>query len=660
MPIFSNVSIFGPAVTTSTSINSLYRNALMIRRNSACSIYNSTFSGYPYGLNLDGNATQTNAVNNVLQIENTFLTGMVTNNFRAQSTGALGWTATEVGNWFNSSVSPDRNNATYAANTDLQLQDPFNLTAPNFLAAKTTYKLYGWVYVKNGATLTIDPGVVIRGDKTTRSAIFIANGTANEPIIFTSGEATGSRAGGDWGGIILCGYGTVNSASGTATIEGGVGSIYGGGTTPNDADNSGSLKYVRIEYPGYAFAANNEINGLTMGAVGSGTTVEHIQVSYSNDDSFEWFGGAVNAKYLVSFRALDDDFDTDFGYYGKVQFGVALRDPALADVSQSNCFESDNANPGTTNTPKTTPTFSNISCFGPNGAAGTNALHRRAMHVRRNTEIDIHNSIFLGFVDGLDIDGALTHVNANDNNLKIENCFIAGTISNKFLAGNPGAPLNWTSASVQGYFESTSPARNNNHAYTSAGMLITNPFNLTSPNFMPLAGSPVWGASNWSRSITGKLLYDKSTTDVAVSNSTVLLKNSTGSATLATATTNATGDYTLYAVDGNYILDAEVNKPRGGLAVVDAVQVRRHLASLTTLDALSLLAGDVDLSGGGVSVLDAVTIRRKLSNQNPIQWQVKDFVFAKPSVSISGTGTTQNIIVLSGGDVDKSYTPTAK
>ncbi len=664
MPLFSNVSVFGPYVTPSTTINGLYRNAMHLRRNTACSIYNSTFSGYPYGLNLDGVATQTNANNNLLQIENVFLTGMVTNNFRAQSTGApLNWTATEVGNWFNDAA---RNNETFANNTDLQLQDPFNLTAPNFLAAKTTYKLYGWVYVRNGATLTIDPGVIIRGDKTSKSALIIergakliANGTANEPIVFTSGESAGSRGYGDWGGIIICGYATTNHPGGTGTIEGGVGSIFGGGATPNDDDNSGSIKYLRSEFSGYDFATNNEINGLTMGGVGRGTTIDYVQISYNQDDSYEWFGGTVNCKHLIAFRGKDDDFDTDNGYSGKVQFAVSLRDPAIADVSQSNSFESDNNASGTQVNPETNATFSNVSSFGPNPAAnpGYNSLYRNSMHLRRNTQIDIHNSIFLGWPTGLLIDGAFTHQNANDNDLKVENSFISG-YTTAYAVANSGAPLNWTVTDVQNYFQSAS--RNNSDTYSIASVQITDPFNLSSPNFMPLASSPVWGKAVWSRSITGKILYDKAGTDIPVSNSTVLLKNSSGSATVASATTNATGDYTIYAVDGNYILDAEINKPFGGLGIVDAVQIRRHLASLTTLDALSVLAGDVDLTGNGVAVLDAVTIRRKLATQNPIQWQIKNFVFSKPSVSVSGSGVTQNILILAGGDADKSYSPTVQ
>ena len=108
------------------------------------------------------------------------------------------------------------------------------------------------------------------------------------------------------------------------------------------------MKYVRIEYPGIAYSPNNEINGLTFGGVGRGTTIDYIQVSYSGDDSYEWFGGTVNCKHLIAYRGWDDDFDTDFGYQGKLQFLVGLRDPEVADQSGSNGFESDNDGSGST------------------------------------------------------------------------------------------------------------------------------------------------------------------------------------------------------------------------------------------------------------------------------------------------------------------------
>ena len=110
----------------------------------------------------------------------------------------------------------------------------------------------------------------------------------------------------------------------------------------NPADNSGILRYVRIEYAGYAFLPDKEINGLTFGGVGNETIVDYVQVSYANDDSFEWFGGTVNCTHLISFRTLDDDFDTDNGFSGKVQFGISLRDSSVADISKVEAFESDN------------------------------------------------------------------------------------------------------------------------------------------------------------------------------------------------------------------------------------------------------------------------------------------------------------------------------
>ncbi|MBK6282198.1 MAG: hypothetical protein IPF54_05600 [Draconibacterium sp.] len=132
----------------------------------------------------------------------------------------------------------------------------------------------------------------------------------------------------------------------------------------NPADNSGVLTYVRIEFPGFEVATGSEINGLTLGSVGSETRIENIQVSYSGDDGYEFFGGTVNAKYLISYRTEDDDFDTDNGYSGMVQFGIILRDPSIVDSDTANGFESDNDKDASVNTPFTQAIFSNISGFG--------------------------------------------------------------------------------------------------------------------------------------------------------------------------------------------------------------------------------------------------------------------------------------------------------
>ena len=180
--------------------------------------------------------------------------------------------------------------------------DAYEISSDMTLTYPNTYNLRGFVYVTEGATLTIEPGVVIKGEKESKATLIverggklIAEGTKERPIVFTSAQAPGSRKPGDWGGIILLGKAKNNK--GEQTIEGGVRSKHGGN---DDADNSGVLKYVRCEFAGIEYSVDNEINAITFGSVGSGTTVDYVQVSYSGDDSYEWFGGDVNCKHLVA------------------------------------------------------------------------------------------------------------------------------------------------------------------------------------------------------------------------------------------------------------------------------------------------------------------------------------------------------------------------
>ena len=370
-----------------------------------------------------------------------------------------------------------------------------NITANTSWTSNNTYLLKGFVYVKSGATLTIQAGTVIYGDKDSKGALIveqgaklIADGTAAQPIVFTSALPAGQRNYGDWGGVIICGRAPINVPGGTAVIEGGVGSIYGG-NDPND--NSGVLRYVRIEFPGIAFQPNSEINGLTLGGVGAGTTIEYVQVSYSGDDGFEFFGGTVNAKYLISHRTLDDDFDTDFGYSGKVQYAVCLRDPNAADASASHGFESDNDAQGTTNTPKTSAIFSNITLVGPQATSGVsiNANYRRAAHLRRNTEFSFYNSVVLGWPgNGIYIDGNAAADNANNNLLQIRNVILAGKDTVVTTATNGFAPLAW--------FDNASFG--NTRLKNAADVQLSDPFNLTNPNFAPLAGSPALNGADFS------------------------------------------------------------------------------------------------------------------------------------------------------------------
>lgn len=362
--------------------------------------------------------------------------------------------------------------------------------------ADTTYFLGGKVYVTNGATLTIQPGTVITGDTTTKGTLIItrgskiiADGTPLCPIVFTSSKGGGKRNRGDWGGLIILGNASVNTPTGTANIEGLPASsltTYGGGATPNDNDNSGILRYVRVEYSGVALAPNNEINGITFGGVGRGTTVDFVQVSFSNDDSFEWFGGTVNCKHLIAFRGLDDDFDTDFGYSGKVQFAIGLRDPLVADVSGSNGFESDNDAAGSSNLPQTRAVFSNVTLSAGSDSA-TNALYRNGAQIRRNSHLYIYNSILMGFPTGLLIDGTATNANVLADTM-VQNNIIAATQSSKWVTSNTG------NTGVTNLLLNNAANRfyNNN-----TQVLLTKPYTLGAPNFKPKAGSPARTGGNF-------------------------------------------------------------------------------------------------------------------------------------------------------------------
>jgi hypothetical protein len=274
------------------------------------------------------------------------------------------------------------------------------------LSPDRSWTLKGYVYVKSGATLTIPAGTVIKSDIVEKGALIVesgakifAEGTEQAPIVFTSGQPRGQRRPGDWGGVIILGNATTNRGTNPRpTIEGGVGRQYGG---DNDADNSGILRYVRIEYAGIAAQPNSEINGLTLGGVGNGTTVEHVMVSYANDDAFEFFGGTVNCKYLVAYACSDDDYDFDFGYRGKIQYAISIRHPQYADPGDaSNGIESDNDGDGSVAQPNTRPELSNFTFIGPNAAANTQANHNLGNRWRRNTQFVLRNSILIGHQKG--------------------------------------------------------------------------------------------------------------------------------------------------------------------------------------------------------------------------------------------------------------------
>ncbi len=542
-PTWYNVTLVGPQKELTTSYNSLYKRGMHLRRSSQNKIHNTIIMGWPTGLYLDGSTLINDAVAGNTYLKNSIIAGSskkaVDTTKSVAGFDPNAWFTNNSGRVFSTNddlhltdpfnlsapnfiplpgspaltggVTPPNDGffditATYVgafgSKNWMQGWAKFNLitsevvlqgdiTTDITLTSDKVYKLVDLVRVQAPATLTIQAGTVIYGDNATKGSLIIkpgakimAMGNEFNPIVFTSQFAMpGSNQEptyGDWGGIILLGNAPINVPGSTSTIEG-PGDSYGGN---NPDDNSGIMSYVRIEYPGIAYSLNNEINGLTFGGVGRGTTIDHIQVSYSGDDSFEWFGGNVNCKYLIAYRGWDDDFDTDFGYSGKLQYLVALRDPQIADQSSSNGFESDNDGSGSLNIPRTSPTWYNVTLVGPQPELTTNynALYKRGMHLRRSSQNKINNTIIMGWPTGLYLDGSTLINDAVAGNTYLKNSIIAGS-SKKAVD---------TTKSVAGFDPNAWFANNNGRVFsTSADVMLQDPFNLIEPNFMPKENSPV-------------------------------------------------------------------------------------------------------------------------------------------------------------------------
>lgn len=404
-----------------------------------------------------------------------------------------------------------------------------------------TYYIKGFAVVNNNAVLTIKPGVIIKAIKGTKACLIItrgakimAEGTATNPIVFTSNQAAGARATADWGGIVLLGKAKVNSSfGGTASrrqVEGFTtdeattlgDNIVGGGD--DDNDNSGIMKYVRIEFGGIALSttANSELNSLTFVGVGRGTTIDYIQASFGGDDAFEWFGGTVNAKHLVSYRTLDDDFDTDNGFTGRVQFGLSIRDKDISDfgnpTGSSNCFESDNDASGTDNTPLTAPIFSNMTVVGPLAYTATanmpaNNVYKRGAHIRVNSRMSLYNSVVVGFPTGILVEGdksvAALSLTSGDY-LDIRNTYVGVVSGNKLEA----KPLTGT-FDIATWFATS---RNNSTAETDIAAYkfasITAGADPKTIDARPVAGSPLLGKAAFTAGKSNDAFFTKTVTYV--------------------------------------------------------------------------------------------------------------------------------------------------
>ncbi len=382
------------------------------------------------------------------------------------------------------------------------------------LTNNKTYIMKGFNYVRNGGAIVIQKGSLILGDKSTtgtliieRGGKIIADGTVNQPIVFTSRLPIGQRGPGDWGGVIILGRSAINTSTGldSAQIEGfppGTGPWYGGQPVVND-DSSGVFRYVRIEFAGVNLTgiSGNEINGLTLGGVGSRTVIDHVQVSYCGDDSFEFFGGTVNAKYLISYRSVDDDFDTDNGHRGKVQFGLAVRDTAISDVSASHIFEIDNNNnsPSNYNTPRTRTIFSNITGIGPriNNSTVVSTNFKRSAHLRRNMLACIYNSIQTGYPTGILLDGRGVQIAALGDTIQLRNNIYAGFTKLADTVSSSGSGMN----DPTGWLQTSSFS---NRVFTNnTDVMLNNMFGFYNPPPAPANNVNFWMPATSSPALSG-------------------------------------------------------------------------------------------------------------------------------------------------------------
>ena len=340
------------------------------------------------------------------------------------------------------------------------------LNADKTLTVAYDYLLRGAVFVEGGATLTIEPGVKIYGEQATNGTLIIAQGskimaegTASDPIVMSSDAFEGSRARGQWGGLIINGRAPTNQ--GVTFGEGDTGAF--GGNNP--ADSSGVLRYVRVEYAGIEFSPDNELNGIAFQGVGSGTVVDHVQVHMNQDDGIEMFGGTVNLKYVLVTGARDDSFDWTDGWTGKAQFLVVQQYGDDAD----NGFEVDNNRKDNEAQPRSAATIYNATLVGdPSGAESDNG-----MLIREGAAGIFANFIVTGFNKvGLDINNEATYAQVKSGKLVVKN-----SIFFENGKGNFGDEKD-----DDGFDEADFAASNGNKEVDPS---LAAPFNKSAPDFTP-------------------------------------------------------------------------------------------------------------------------------------------------------------------------------
>jgi hypothetical protein len=392
---------------------------------------------------------------------------------------------------------------------------PTTISSNITLDANKDYTLTGQVFVKNNATLTIPAGVTVfmskNDDPANKSSLIITqgsklfvNGTADKPVVFTSGATT--KAPGDWGAIVVLGKAPTNVVTGNANgLAVSADTKYGG---VESADNSGSIKYLRVEYAGGINPEAEEewdidkVSGLHLASVGSGTTIDHVMVSHSRDDGFQFVGGTVNATHLIAYNNGDDDFDFDYGYTGKMQYVISYRGQLNSTHAlRANALESYNDKWPTTNIPLTRPVISNMTIIGPQGTEANTNLNQ-AVYIRKGTRFVLENSIIAEYSKGGLMVCPKTRVPwvQNTGSLFKYNLVQSDTLSRTFSYDNGSDPAGFYGVAGDAQLRDFAlNSVNQNQMFTaSSDIKLVGMYNANGPDLSPSANSPALTGANFS------------------------------------------------------------------------------------------------------------------------------------------------------------------
>ena len=379
-----------------------------------------------------------------------------------------------------------------------------NITEATTWSCDQVYVLRTAVYVQ-GATLTVEPGTFVIGasgdqvvsdDPTSAlivetSAMIEAIGRAEQPIFFTSvaaadGDDATAPAPGDWGGMVLLGLAPINVDGGTNSVEGlaaNAGTNYGGSDAAHDC---GVLRYTRVMWVGFEFSTDNELNGITVAGCGSATEMDFVQVHGGEDDGIEFFGGEVNARYIVVSQVNDDSFDTDEGFAGSVQFGIAQQGVGVGNRT----VEADNNGDAEDATPRSTPTFLNMTFV------GQDSEDQQGLRLRAGTAGAVANSYVTGFgeEDCIRVDGSVSIGQANGGTLDVHNNVIRGCRERSIEGSDQTSHFRFTADDGDADSAFTGDWADDN--FDATAELLMAPQNETEPNFAPMAAnSPLNGAA---------------------------------------------------------------------------------------------------------------------------------------------------------------------